>query len=365
MSEIPGARAVRTAHSTHPVSAVAVGEIAGQILETIGGQPDLVVVLVTAGHAGALEDIGSAIETLLAPRVLLGASASGVIAGPIEVESGPGVALLAASGGAVRPLRIPPQQVCQPPARAILLGARRGIPDAWTSTSHRQDNDRDKGEATVVAGGVVSGPLLLDGTIYDDGVVGVTFDKDFSPGGFRALSADGCVPFGPPLRVTAAEDNRLVELDGRPALSQLRRVASDFVASEDLKLVETQLHIAFQPAGTYRRVARVEHSGAMVLRATGRVEEGTSVSFAYGDPLTATNNLEALGLDESCRAALAFVSAGRGRRFFGTHHHDALTLSEGLTADTVGCFTDLEFTTSLECLRATSQSAALALFGTT
>ena len=350
-----------TAHSTHPVSAVAVGEIAGQILESIGAQPDLAAVFVTAGHAGALEDIGAAIETLLAPKVLLGAAAAGVIAGPVEVENGPGIALLAAksaragNGAWVRPLRIPPQH--DPPmlTRAVLLGTRRGTPKGWTSTSAALGDGPDGG---TCAGGVVSGPLLLDGAIYDDGVIGATLNHNFA-----AAAASGCVPFGPTLRVTAAEDNRLVELDGRPALSELRRVASDFVASGDLELVKTHLHVAFQPAGIYRRVARVEHSGALVLRATGRIEVGALVSFAYGDPLTAANELDELAHTETCAAALAFVSADRGRRFFGTHHHDALTLSESLTPDTLGCFTDLEFTTSLSSLRATAQSAALGLFG--
>ena len=46
--------------SEHPLPTHATGEVVGQVLETLGAEPDLAVVFVTAPLAGALEDIAAA-----------------------------------------------------------------------------------------------------------------------------------------------------------------------------------------------------------------------------------------------------------------------------------------------------------------
>ena len=54
--------------SAHPVSSHATGEVLGQLFEAAGPHPDLLVILATPGHRGALEDI----------------AATGVLGAPLE-----------------------------------------------------------------------------------------------------------------------------------------------------------------------------------------------------------------------------------------------------------------------------------------
>jgi small ligand-binding sensory domain FIST len=81
--------------SEHPLATHAVGEVVGDVLETLGTGPDLAVLLVGASHAGALDDIAGAINTLLRPVTLQRDVAPNVFADGRRSEDGVGIALLA------------------------------------------------------------------------------------------------------------------------------------------------------------------------------------------------------------------------------------------------------------------------------
>jgi small ligand-binding sensory domain FIST len=87
------------AFSQHPVAAHAVGEVAGTLLETLGGAPDVVAIFVTAPHTGTLEDIAAALHRLLEPGVMIGATANAVLANGVEIEEGPALVVWAARLG--------------------------------------------------------------------------------------------------------------------------------------------------------------------------------------------------------------------------------------------------------------------------
>src|SRR5438874_220066 len=95
--------------SEHPITAYAVGEVTGQVLERLGPEPDLALLFVTTGHAGALEDAAAAVRTLLAPRVLLGCAAAAVVGNGQEVEFTPGVSLWAGRIGALKAVHLDTQ----------------------------------------------------------------------------------------------------------------------------------------------------------------------------------------------------------------------------------------------------------------
>ena len=57
--------------SEHPLATQAVGEVVGQVLESLGTPPDVAMLFVTGPHAGALEDIARAVRRLVNPRVLV------------------------------------------------------------------------------------------------------------------------------------------------------------------------------------------------------------------------------------------------------------------------------------------------------
>src|SRR3954454_14149125 len=96
-----------SALSEHPLTAQAVGEVAGQVLERLGRQPDLAMIFLTPPHGGALEDAAAAVRAILEPRTLLGCAAVAVAGTGREVEFEPAVSLWAGRvGDQVLPLRL-------------------------------------------------------------------------------------------------------------------------------------------------------------------------------------------------------------------------------------------------------------------
>src|ERR1700736_1628716 len=95
--------------SEHPVTASAVGEVVGQVLEGLGAgapPPDLAVLFVTSPHAGALEDAARTVWTLLGPGALVGCAAETVVGGDREVEEQAAVSLWAGHTGPVAPFHL-------------------------------------------------------------------------------------------------------------------------------------------------------------------------------------------------------------------------------------------------------------------
>ena len=83
--------------SRHPLATHAVGEVAGEILDALGGTtPDLLVWFMTPHHVGTLDEIHGALRALLTPRASVGTAAVSVIGGSTEIEDGPGLTALAA-----------------------------------------------------------------------------------------------------------------------------------------------------------------------------------------------------------------------------------------------------------------------------
>src|SRR5579875_1326494 len=85
--------------SEHPITAHAVGEVAGEVLERLGERPDLALLFVTPPHAGALEDAARVIDSVLHPLVLAGCAAESVAGPHREVEQSAAVTLFAARTG--------------------------------------------------------------------------------------------------------------------------------------------------------------------------------------------------------------------------------------------------------------------------
>src|SRR4051812_36008448 len=92
--------------SEHPITAHAVGEVAGHVLERLGGAPDLAMLFLTPPHGGALEDAARAVRSILSPRTLLGCAAVAVAGNRREVEDEPAVALWAARLGPHAPVPV-------------------------------------------------------------------------------------------------------------------------------------------------------------------------------------------------------------------------------------------------------------------
>lgn len=334
--------------SQHPSPAEAVGEVVGSVLEQLGPAPDLAVLFLSAGLAGAVEDLAAAVRATLAPGTLLGATASAVIGGGREVEDGPALALWAGHTGPVEPVRIravPGDRGFQ--ARGAPAAAERRtllmLADPFSmATEGFLGHLAIQQPGLTVVGGLASagrGPggnrLLLDDHIHRDGAVGVVL----SPGVESVpLVSPGCRPVGEPMIVTDVAGSVLMELAGAPALDRLVE-ASRTIGADDRALFELGPRIGIviderrATFGTGDFLIRAVMGGDPERRGIligDRVEVGTTVQFHVRDAASADDELRRLlaGVVGDApsgppQGALVFTCNGRGSAFFGVDDHDA------------------------------------------
>lgn len=297
------------ASSTHPVPALATGEAIGQVLEQVGVHPDVVFVFVTPGHAGALEDMGGAVRSILQPTVLVGAVGRGVLGADLSTP-GPGMVLFAARTGPAIPLRwsrsgTDAETDSPLPSRGVVVAfGHPGVPVAHPDLVHG---------GPVVGGRVAHRPLLLDDLLVGDGAVGVAFPPDLP---VRVSVDEGVRPIGTPLVVTSATGSALHQIAGQPAYDCLIQIARDQVPASDIALINRGLYLTTAPgAGTPGpvRSSCIEvlgsDSGTGALALGGSVEEGAFVQFCVRDPASAEHRLRAAVAQSDAWAALLFPRA--------------------------------------------------------
>jgi small ligand-binding sensory domain FIST len=335
--------------SEHPVASHAVGEVAGEVLERFGGdEPDLLVLFASPHFVGAMDDLTFALANLLDPRVMLGATAVGVVGGAHEVEDTPGIAVFAASCPDARltPVALDVERTPDgaaitgwpeldgDPSTLLLLADPFSFPlDAFLGRL------RDDRPALQVIGGAASaarGPggnrLVLDGRITSTGAVGVFVDG--LP--VRAVVSQGCRPVGSPYVVTRGEGNRIHELAGRSALDRVQDTAAG-ASEEDRALMRAGLHLGivvdehrvdFQRGDFLVRnvLGGDPDTGAIVVG--DDIAVGQTVQFHVRDAAAADEDLREMLAGEEASAALLFTCNGRGIRFFGEPDHDAAVVDQ-------------------------------------
>jgi small ligand-binding sensory domain FIST len=353
-----------SAISEHPVGAHATGEVAGQVLEKLGTEPDLVVLFVTPPHAGALEDAAGAVRAILEPRTLIGCAAESVAGVNREVEGGPAVCLWAGRFGRVVPVGLDvatagatasatgeveddrhlsvtgwPEEMPFEPRGLFLLADPFTYPVEafidWVGQAH---------PGLPVIGGMASaarGPggnrLVLDDTVRVGGAVGAILGPGIE---LAAVVSQGCRPVGHPLAVTRAEGNVVYELGGQPALERLVDLARRELAERDVALINAgglhlgrviDEHKAEFGRGDFlvRNVIGADRA-AGAIAVNDVVELGTTVQFHLRDAVAADEDLRTMLDGRHADAALMFTCNGRGTRLFGSPHHDAGALAETL-----------------------------------
>lgn len=345
--------------SAHPLATHAVGEVAGAVLDDLGPDApiDLLVVFVEGGHTGTLEDIYTALSDLLSPNHSIGVSACGVLANDTEVENQPSLSVWAASGLDAHPVRI--EAGAASPTAGWPTDSRHMIVLADPFSVPLDELIDDAAlvvPALAIHGGLASSAnapggnrLLLDGALYNDGAVGISVEGVE----ITSVVSQGCRPIGNPLTVTGtgAETGRgahiITELASKPPLSVLREIAAE-ANDEDKALLASGVHIGIvideglhdHATGDFliRGVMGGDNqSGAIAIGA--RVEVGTTVQFHVRDATTATEDLQRVLQGCSAQAALAFTCNGRGKRLFGFSGHDAQMIHEHVGANaTAGMF---------------------------
>lgn len=348
--------------SEHPIPAIAVGEVCGEVLERLGpGAPvDLAVLFVTPAHAGALEDAAAVVRTVLGPATLIGCAAVAVAGPRREVEEGPGVSLWAASGiGPVTPVELSYERT---PDGAGLVGWPHPFPDDAAALLLLADPFSFDAEDLIariereqpgvpVIGGMASaarGPggnrLVVDGRLRTTGAVGAVLG---AAAGLSAVVSQGCRPIGRPYTVTRAEGAIIAELGGVAPLERLVDLARGDLPEADVALINQGLHLGVVIDEHQEEFGRGDFlirnvlggdrsNGAIAVGA--EIAVGTTVQYHVRDAGTADEDLRAMLAGQRASAALLFTCNGRGRRLFGEPDHDATVLDDALGGAPVAGF---------------------------
>jgi small ligand-binding sensory domain FIST len=344
-----------------PDLAAAAESAVSQALVPLHGQrPDLVCVFVCGDDPAVVEAAGTRAMEVSGAGTILGCSAGGVIGAGRGVERESAVSAFAASlpGARCTPFRL--ELVRTPDGAAVTGMPDRRADDAvavlladpvtfpiavFVQRSH------DDLAALPLIGGVASGPrgggsarLFLAGDSVPAGAVGVVLG---GPVAVRTVVSQGCRPFGPPMIVTKAEGNVLLELAGTPALAKLEQIVAELSAEERQSVARgLQIGVAMDEyVEEHERgdflirpvVGADQQRGAIAIGEV--VDVGRTVRFQVRDVSAADDDLKELftrfrAESGPAAGALLFSCNGRGRAMFPSADHDVLAVRSGL--DTTG-----------------------------
>ena len=321
-----------------------------------GVRADVVCVFASGAHLAAPEATLEGVHEALAPPVLVGCGAGGVVGDGREIERGTAVAVWAAALGEGRAEAFHLDVTQGPDAVAVgglpELDDATGVvllPDPYSFPTDLVLGELARRAAGVpVLGGIASArthdgnaALFLGDELCGEGAVGLAF------AGVEVMPcvSQGAAPVGPELTVTAADGHVIRELAGRPALETLRE-AIEGLDPHQQALVASGLLLGIVIGGgkpEYEQgdflvrgvIGADPEAGTLTVGA--RVQEGTVVRLHARDAVSADRDLrqalclrrEALGGGMPA-GALVFTCNGRGEAMFGTPDHDAATLVEEL-----------------------------------
>lgn len=326
-----------------------------------GAVPDLLVLFVSPGRGNRTdlaEEAGKRVMERAGARACVGATAHGVIAEARGVEHEPAVAVWAATLPGVTFTHMTLSAEMTPERGLTFDGLPEPGPDDRVALLLADPYSFPVGGLLEqinssypdlpVMGGLASAAgmpganrLFLDGEVRSDGAVGLLLGGSVSA---RTVVSQGCRPIGPDMIVTRSEQNRLIELAGRPAGEQLRKIVMALDSDEQENALRgLQVGTALDEyAEEHERgdflvrpvLGMDQETGAVVVGEP--VEVGRTVRFQVRDVAGAEQDLaELLGqaLDgRSARGALLFSCNGRGASMFGTADHDVRVVRERLGA---------------------------------
>lgn len=351
----------------------AANEVAASLAATLGGGPaDLVLCFFTAPLVPGAEVMASTLKRRLSPGCLAGVSGASVIGAEHEYEDGPALTAIAARlpGVEVKPFVLVPsawgEAISDPLEFARHTpGADRaevvvlfGDPFSLDAERVLHAFNANAPGVRLVGGMASAGPrpyanaLVLNDWVAREGGVGIALK-----GALRVdvVVSQGCRPIGPPLRVTRAQRNIILELDGQPALERAEQVLRE-LPEKERRVLRDGLYVG-RPArgdasgrGDYliRNLLGADRDrGALAV--ADLVAEKEHVRLHVRDAGTALEDLELLlapqEFDAHAEGALLFSCNGRGKAFFGRADRDIGTLQAALggPVPTAGFFCAGEF----------------------
>ncbi len=359
-----------------PTTAAALAQITTQLQDTLPGQVDLMVVFLSPHHRDHAQLVRDHLREHHTPRALLGVTGEGVIGIGREIESDPGIVVLAAS--------LPGVHFTPISLRTGEWAGALGSPEAWKARLMDVPGQNDKDEQSSspaqlkavimladpfstpmlkvldvmdetfagvpVVGGLASAVmqpnanrLLLNEQVHSDGLVGVAVH---GPVQVDTIVSQGCRPIGKPLVITKAVRNIVMELGGRQALEVIHEVVTT-LSEGDRKLVESNGLLVGRVINEYkdrfgrgdflvRNILGVDRDKGYLAVADPQVRIGQTIQFQLRDQQTAIDDfellLEAQAIAGDVQGALLFSCNGRGSKLFTTPNTDASLISKMLGA---------------------------------
>ncbi len=328
-----------------------------------GAAADLAFVFFSGEHVRSAEAILEGVHEALAPGVVAGCGAGGVLGAGQECENGSGVAVWAASlsGGSARAFHA--ATLSTPDGATVtglpdIAGASAVVllADPYTFPVDRALAALGRAAPrTPVLGGIASArtpegeaALLLGDRHIGEGAVGVVLE------GVEVLPcvSQGAAPIGPEMTVTAVDRNVVRELAGRPALEVLRE-AIEGLDPHERALVSGGLLLGTVIDGSgpdyghgdflVRGIVGVDpDAGTIAVGAT--VRAGQVVRLHARDRDSADRDLRQglalrrAALGGSPAGALLFTCNGRGEALFGDEGHDVRAVEDELGGAAVAGF---------------------------
>jgi small ligand-binding sensory domain FIST len=333
-------------------------DIADEIRASFGtASIDLACLFFSAHHASKAEVLVAMLTQSLCPRLMLGCSGEGVIAGSEELETTPAVTLWVASlpEVAMDPVRLsfsPTQdqfRLSGWPDSRVADSSFLLLADPFTTPMQevlKLIDERYPG--TKAVGGLAGGGqdagenrLIFHDEVLAGGLVGVRLS---GPIDIRPVISQGCRLIGDRYVVTKAEHNLIHELGGMPALQRLQAVFES-LRGEDRRRAHRALHLGVVIDEQRNRLERGDFLVRNLVGAdqtTGAVaigdvvQEGQTVQFQLRDAQSASEDLNLLLASDRAAhrhpplGALMFSCCGRGHGLFGRPNHDAAAVTEWL-----------------------------------
>ncbi len=345
--------------STSADTQVALKEVCRQIAERLPDGADLTVVFFSSHHAPHAEQISAALMSTLKTRHLLGATGEAIVGGNREIEGEPALSVWAAKMPGVDMVSF--HLDYQRPDGGSFVGWPDELSDSWPTDATllliadaftfpadvllaRLGEDQP---GVMVLGGMASGAakpgenrLLLGDQVHSTGGVALLLSGGIR---IRSVVSQGCRPIGKPMVITKAQQNVVLELGGKPALTQLRELFETLPPDEQ-RLLQHGLQLGrvineYQSGfacGDFliRNVLGFDsETGAIAIGDFARV--GQTVQFHVRDAQTADDDLRQLLTAAKtghppAAGALLFTCNGRGLRLFSQPDHDARTILDAL-----------------------------------
>ena len=329
-----------------------------------GEAPDLAIVFASAPKYSNFGNVLPAIHDQLGPKTVIGCSGSGVIGAKRELETGPGLSVLASTcdASSIHPFAFSDKQAsgkdATPESLADAIGAdpedyEDGLMlifvDPLTVSTEYALSILDSVYPSVMKfGALVSGGheygdnrMFFGDELRHHGAVGLLLKRNFNA---QTIISGSEEPVGPSMVITKANRNEIHRLDDRSPLSVLEEVFLNADPLSQLRMKRTLVvglesgDVLMDPDYVMRNIMSMDQeTGSMMIG--DLVEEGQSLQFHVRDSELASQRLtqnltdyvsSLSNCDQSIDAMLSFNSVARGYRMFEEDDHDAKIIAEHL-----------------------------------